>query len=120
MMIRLPGFLLLIGILSLSCTQIPHMAEDMEGVEYRDGIYEGEYMQTLVGAKVEVTIRDGRIAEIRYEEYKAGRDRDARTIIPERIIEAQSPNVEIVTGATGSSKVIMNAVQMALEKAVIK
>jgi len=36
-----------------------------------------------------------------------------------KVIE-QSLNFEIVTGATGSSKAIMNAVQEALEKAVMK
>ena len=38
-------------------------------------------------------------------------------IIPERIIENQSTDVNVVSGATNSSIVIMNAVQRAVENA---
>ncbi len=37
--------------------------------------------------------------------------------ILERIIETQSTRVDVVSGATNSSRVIMNAVQKAIEKA---
>jgi uncharacterized protein with FMN-binding domain len=41
----------------------------------------------------------------------------AEEIIPARIIEKQSTNVDAVSGATMSSDAIMNAVQFAIEEA---
>jgi uncharacterized protein with FMN-binding domain len=41
----------------------------------------------------------------------------AEEIIPARIIEKQSTNVDAVSGATMSSDAIMNAVQLAIERA---
>ncbi|MBE9570731.1 MAG: FMN-binding protein, partial [Proteobacteria bacterium] len=38
-------------------------------------------------------------------------------VIPGRIVSEQSTVVDAVTGATNSSRVIMNAVQRAVEKA---
>ena len=45
------------------------------------------------------------------------RGKKAELIIPGRIIEKQSTDVDAVSGATNSSHVIMNAVQKAIEKA---
>ena len=52
-------------------------------------------------------------------EHTARKGIKAEPIIPERIIENQSTNVDAVSGATNSSYVIMNAVQKAVEKAYV-
>ena len=41
----------------------------------------------------------------------------AEEVIPAKIIEKQSTNVDVVSGATMSSDAIMNAVQLAIERA---
>jgi len=44
----------------------------------------------------------------------------ANSVIPARIVEKQSTDVDALSGATNSSHVIMNAVQRAVEKSYKK
>ena len=61
---------------------------------------------------------EGRIAEVKLARHMASwKGKRADIIIPERIVSEQSTRVDVVSGATNSSIVIMNAVQTALEKA---
>jgi uncharacterized protein with FMN-binding domain len=82
-----------------------------------DGVYEGSYKAGPNKALVKVTIKDKRLVKIDIVKHRAWRDKKAESIIPMRIIEYQSTKVDVVTGATNSSRVIMNAVQKAIEKA---
>ncbi|MFW9997526.1 MAG: FMN-binding protein [Candidatus Odinarchaeota archaeon] len=69
-------------------------------------------------AEVEVTVRDGvvtRIDVIRHINMMGG---EATPVIPRRIISAQSTKVDVVSGATGSSVALMQAVQNALDASV--
>ena len=50
-------------------------------------------------------------------QHQAWRGVIAEATIVERIIASQSTKVDAVSGATNSSRVIMNAVQNAIEKA---
>lgn len=78
-----------------------------------DGVYEGSFSNFLVSAKVAVTVKRHRITEIKILKQKCGPGYEALDI-PNRIIRAQSPKVDAVTGASGSSMVIMIAVHRAL------
>jgi uncharacterized protein with FMN-binding domain len=82
-----------------------------------DGVYEGRARAGPNKAVVKVTIKDKRIAEIEIVKHRAWKGRKAEPIIPRRIIENQSTKVDAVSGATNSSRVIMNAVQKAIENA---
>jgi len=82
-----------------------------------DGVYEGSYKAGPNKALVKVTIKDKRLVEIDIVKHRAWRGKKAESIIPMRIIEYQSTKVDVVTGATNSSRVIMNAVHKAIEKA---
>ncbi len=83
-----------------------------------DGVFEGSYSKWPNSAAVSVTVKDGRIADIRIlKHWSSWIGRKAEPVIPLRIIEQQSTNIDAVTGATNSSRVIMNAVQNAVEKA---
>lgn len=82
-----------------------------------DGVYEGSSRAGPNKALVRVTIKDERIVTIEIVGHRAWKGRKAETAIPKRIIKAQSTEVDAVTGATNSSRVIMNAVQEAIEKA---
>lgn len=82
-----------------------------------DGIYEGSYRAGINKALVKVTIKDKKIVNIEILKHRAWKGKKAEPIIPGRIIENQSTKVDVVTGATNSSRVIMNAVQKAIEKA---
>lgn len=68
-------------------------------------------------AFVKVTIEDNKIIEIQITEHWTLKGQKADLIIPGRILENQRTDVDVVSGATNSSIVIMNAVQRAVEKA---
>ena len=85
---------------------------------YKDGTYEGSATGYSGQMIVSVTVSGGKITEINIvdtgddEEYLI----DAKDVIPQ-IIEKQSTEVDAVSGATHSSKGIINAVAKALESA---
>ena len=85
---------------------------------YKDGTYEGSATGYSGQMTVSVTVSCCKITEINIvdtgddEEYLI----DAKDVIPQ-IIEKQSTEVDAVSGATHSSKGIINAVAKALESA---
>ncbi len=82
-----------------------------------DGVYRGSaegYQSEIV---VDVTVSDGGIKAIEvvdHGETQGIGDAAFDEMIPS-IIEAQSLHVDIVSGATASSRVLLSAVQVALE-----
>jgi uncharacterized protein with FMN-binding domain len=78
-----------------------------------DGIYAGSYKSFPVAAEVLVTISSHRIAGIDLVKHSNGQGSGAE-IIPGQVVEAQSLEVDIVSGATYSSKVILKAIEDAL------
>ena len=84
---------------------------DISAIE--DGEYFGDSDVGLVSAKVRVVVEKGVITEIDLLEHKNGRGGPAE-VIPGRIVEQQQIDVDIITGATSSSKVIKEAVYNAL------
>lgn len=87
----------------------------------RDGVYVGSSSAWPNSARVKVTISGGRIAKIDLlSHFSSWIGNKAEDAVPARIIEHQSTSVDAVTGATNSSRVIMNAVQDAVEKAYPK
>ena len=85
---------------------------------YRDGEYEGRGTGFSGTVTVKVTVAGGKIAEIVVLDA-ADEDpwfKNAKALLG-NIVEAQSTNVEAVSGATYSSKGIIEAVRDALDKA---
>lgn len=82
-----------------------------------DGVYEGSATIWPVKAVVQVAIENRRIARIDILEHRTMLGGPAEEIIPAKIIEKQSTNVDAVSGATMSSDAIMNAVELAIEGA---
>ncbi len=81
-----------------------------------DGKYHGEYTASkLLGARVEITVQDGRIQEIKLLEHTNGRGKSAETL-PEQVVREQSLDIDLVSGATMSSKTILKAIESALTK----
>ena len=82
-----------------------------------DGTYLGK-SGGITGVKVEVTVENGRITKIEilkargFPKYK----KRALKEMPGRILQAQSLRVDAVTGATKSSRSIIEAVRNALQK----
>lgn len=87
---------------------------------YADGTYEGEGNGFGGGIQVEVTIKNGTIADINIisakQEDKAYLDMAKKML--DDILEKQTVEIDTISGATYSSTGIKNAVAQALEKAV--
>jgi len=104
-------------LLFLSCAMTPPPERSFDPALLRDGTYEGSYRGGPNKAVVRVSISAGKISSIEVVAHQAWRGRKAEKPIAERIIATQSTTVDAVSGATNSSRVIMNAVQNAVEKA---
>lgn len=82
-----------------------------------DGTYDGFAKEGPVKVLAKVTIKNQSITKIELIEHRTWKGRAAEKIIPDRIIDEQSTSVDAVSSATISSKVIMNAVEVAIRKA---
>lgn len=82
----------------------------------RDGVYTGSYKMFPIDVEVEVTVSKHRISEIKLIKHNNGQGKSAE-VIPDRVVEAQTLEVDIVTGATYSSIVILKAIENAIESA---
>lgn len=81
----------------------------------RDGVYEGSYFLMPVKVEVRVKVESGRIQSIDLLKHFNGQGKPAEVLL-DKIIEAQSVGIEVVSGATHSSVVILKAVENALNK----
>lgn len=82
----------------------------------KDGIYIGEYyLNEAVGAKVKIKVLNNKIDYIDIIEHRCGLGKKAESIIID-VKTTQSLNVDTVSGATGSSKVILKAIENGLNK----
>jgi uncharacterized protein with FMN-binding domain len=88
--------------------------DELELTDKADGKYIGDCDVGLVYAKVEVTVKDGVITDINLLEHKNGKGEAAETM-PAQVLKAQSLKIDAVAGATSSSKVILKAIDNALE-----
>lgn len=99
--------------------QSGNAAEKATEVAYKDGTYTGEAQGFGGPVDVEVIIENGKIPEINItsaEKEDGAYLSMAEDIIP-KIIEAQSADVDTISGATFSSTGIKEAVTQALEEA---
>lgn len=89
--------------------------QEIDFTKLSDGVYEGSYQVFPVSVEVEVTINNHEIARIDLIKHSNGQGKPAE-IITEKVIEAQSLKVDVISGATYSSKVILKAIENALIK----
>lgn len=78
-----------------------------------DGTYTGSYSSFPVSVTLEVTIQDHQITRITILKHDNGQGKPAEAIV-NAVIEAQSLQVDVISGATYSSKVILKALEKAL------
>lgn len=87
---------------------------DVDLSKIPDGVYKGSFGEFLVQVDLEASVVDHRIAGIKILRQECGPGYEALKTV-DRIIAAQSPKVDAVTGATGSSSSIMIATWRALQ-----
>ncbi|MEW5801705.1 MAG: FMN-binding protein [bacterium] len=85
-----------------------------------DGIYIGKVKKGLERAEVEVTMKSGKIEQVRIIDVMAfgWRNKAVREGIPEQFVQKQSLDIDAITGASGSSRAIKMAVSEALKKSL--
>ena len=86
---------------------------DLETVA--DGTYEGEYTLFPVTVVVKVTVEDHEIKNIEIIRHDNGQGEKAEAITT-KVIDEQSLQVDIISGASYSCKTILKAVENALSK----
>ena len=85
----------------------------------RDGKYQGQFVYNQVSTNVEINVKNHRIEDINILGF--GNTEQAKTAVAElekRILGTQSLDVDVVTGATTSSKAFLKSVENALSKGV--
>ncbi len=89
-------------------------------VQYRDGTYEGSGNGRNGVIVMAVTIEEGRIAKIEaVSQNETDEYWNEAVKMTDAMIEAQTADVDMVTGATRSSEGILQAVRNALDKALV-
>lgn len=111
------AFFVMLGVSFADKEKRPIQGGPIDHENLTDGVYEGSYRAGPNKAAVRVTIENKKLVQIEIIKHRAWKGKKAESIISNRILESQSTKVDAVTGATNSSRVIMNAVQNAIEKA---
>jgi len=81
-----------------------------------DGKYIGSCDVVFVGATVSVTVKDNKIVDIILLKHKTEKGKPGEAVSQE-VIKAQSLQVDTISGATNSSKVILKSIENALNSA---
>ncbi len=88
---------------------------EMNLSQVEDGVYKESYFYNeAMGATVVVTVINHQIETIFIQEHKTGMGKKAEQIV-DQVIEEQSLQVDAVSGATGSSRIILKAIENALK-----
>jgi len=122
---KLSTLLMIISLSLLGCKTIREFQQRINAIEIEnidlqrvsDGEYEGEYDAAIVKARVKVIVKDHRIVDIELLQHENGRGKPAE-VIPAQVVAAQSLQVDTISKATHSSKVILEAIEQALRKGV--
>ena len=78
-----------------------------------NGTYTGSCDALYVASEVSVTIKDHKITNIILLKHKTEKGKSAE-VITGNVVKAQSLQVDTITGATNSSKVILKSIENAL------
>lgn len=97
--------------------QMPLTRVDLTTI--KDGCYSGSFRTFPVAATVEVTVEEHCITNIVLVKHSHGHDAPAVAVL-DRVLEKQSLQVDLVTGATYSSKAMLKAVEDAFKKSDTK
>jgi uncharacterized protein with FMN-binding domain len=118
--------MILIALISVGVSTLNKISRELEQLstlsvplidlsEIQDGTYLGVYQTTAIEVKVEVTVYNHEITSILILEHRSGQGQPAEDII-NHVIEQQSIDIDLISGATYSSKVILLAIGDALNQ----
>ena len=108
--------LLFLCIFLIGCATIPPVQRgSISRKTLHDGIFTADYTKWPVKAVVEVEIKNNKILSVNLVNHRNMKGAGAEAFIPDRIVQSQSTDVDVVSGATYSSIAIMNAAQRAID-----
>jgi uncharacterized protein with FMN-binding domain len=85
---------------------------------YKDGTYSGSGYDRRGTVYVAVTIAHGKISDVQIANYDMNySESNINPVLPQEVVQRQSGNVDVVSGATSSSEDFQAAVQQALAQA---
>lgn len=107
--------MILVAVVLIGCSGSPDQVQLSmpELSKIPDGVYRGSAKVLPVIARVEVTVTGGRITGFRILRHLTGQGRAAE-VLTEQVVEKQTIEIDAVSGATYSSKVILKAGENAL------
>ncbi len=107
------------GLYFTGCTALDKIEEltieEIAVSAVKDGTYQGRQNNFPVTAKVRVTVKDGKITEIKLLGHMHGPKHGADEIVG-RVMAKQSLAVDAVSSASYSSKVVLKAIESALKQ----
>lgn len=107
---------LVVGMIALAASSCKLPTIDIGFVDFslvEAGSYEGYWDGDMVKASVAVEAEDGYVTDIRILKHECGMGSPAEAVVA-RVVEKQSLQVDTVSGATYSSRVILRAIENAL------
>jgi uncharacterized protein with FMN-binding domain len=110
------AFILAVLITAISCQSCatrPIEVKTPDFASFADGTYRGSCDSGLVKAAVDVVMAGGRIEKVTIVSHRYGRGKPAEVIVND-VVRRQSLEVDAISGATRSSKVILKAIEVAL------
>ena len=89
---------------------------DVDLSKVADGVHEGTFKQARWNYSVAVTVKDHRITAVELLNPKDAVTVKMMASEADRVVQAQSPNIDTVSGATANSKALFKAIENALSK----
>lgn len=91
---------------------------------YKDGIYIGSSADAFYGTiQVQAIVKNGKLADVQFLQYPNDRsesiqiNQPAMPVLKQEALQAQSAQVDVVSGATDSSQAFMQSLASALSQA---
>lgn len=101
---------------SFGCSSVTAVGGPIEHARLHNGVFEGS-AEHINKATVRLVVEGQRVTAVTLEALDASPfGQKAREPIPRRILEQQSTKVDVISGATEASNIIMNAAEAALQK----
>lgn len=94
--------------------------KDIDLNQVADGKYLGEFSYSKSHCKVEVTVNNHRIDDIRILENGENDHAKKAEAVVGRVLDEQKVNVDAIAGATTTSKALLKAVESALDSGIGK
>ena len=91
---------------------------NVEFTNLKDGEYTGSVSKEPITVQLKVIVKDSKVSDIVIIEHKNGLGKDGEKVI-EEVLSKQSLNVDTISGATTSSKIILKAIENALMESKI-